>query len=62
MARPDGHLKLKLLKTLKVDHRHSRVREPKMPEDFVVHSLRHTMLTRFGLHGAFPAPPCVGWA
>jgi hypothetical protein len=34
-----------------LDHRHSRVREPKMAEDFVVHSLRHTMLTRFGLLG-----------
>ena len=34
------------------DHQHSKVRELlKMPEDFVVHSLRHTMLTRIGLLG-----------
>ena len=35
-----------------LDHQHSKVRELlKMPEDFVVHSLRHTMLTRLGLLG-----------
>lgn len=33
-------------------HQHSKVRELlKMPEDFVVHSLRHTMWTRIGLLG-----------
>jgi integrase len=35
-----------------LDHQHSKVRELlKLPEDFVVHSLRHTMLTRLGLLG-----------
>jgi integrase len=35
-----------------LDHQHSRVRESlKLPADFVVHSLRHTMLTRLGLLG-----------
>jgi integrase len=35
-----------------LDHQHSKVRELlKMSEDFVVHSLRHTMLTRIGLLG-----------
>jgi integrase len=35
-----------------LDHQHAKVRELlKMPEDFVVHSLRHTMLTRLGLLG-----------
>ncbi len=35
-----------------LDHQHAKVRELlKMPEDFVVHSLRHTMLTRIGLLG-----------
>jgi integrase len=35
-----------------LDHQHSKVRKLlKMPEDFVVHSLRHTMLTRLGLLG-----------
>jgi len=35
-----------------LDHQHSKVRELlKMPEDFVVHSLRNTMLTRLGLLG-----------
>jgi integrase len=35
-----------------LDHQHVNVRELlKMPEDFVVHSLRHTMLTRLGLLG-----------
>jgi integrase len=35
-----------------LDHQHSKVRELlKMPEDFVVHSLRHTMLTSPGLVG-----------
>jgi len=35
-----------------LEHQHSKVREfLKMPEDFVVHSLRHTMLTRLGLLG-----------
>ena len=33
-------------------HQHFIVRELlQMPEDFVVHSLRHTMLTRLGLLG-----------
>ena len=33
-------------------HQHVKVRELlKLPEDFVVHSLRHTMLTRLGLLG-----------
>jgi integrase len=36
-----------------LDHQHERVRETlKMPADFVVHGLRHTMLTRLGLSGA----------
>jgi integrase len=35
-----------------LDHQHVKVRELlKLPEDFVVHSLRHTMLTRLGLLG-----------
>jgi integrase len=35
-----------------LDHLHSKVRESlKMPADFVVHSLRHTMLTRLGMLG-----------
>ena len=35
-----------------LDHQHAKVRELlKLPEDFVVHSLRHTMLTRLGLLG-----------
>jgi integrase len=35
-----------------LDHQHANVRELlKMPEDFVVHSLRRTMLTRLGLLG-----------
>jgi integrase len=35
-----------------LDHQHAKVRELlKMPEDFVIHSLRHTMLTRLGLLG-----------
>ena len=35
-----------------LDHQHSKVRESlKLPADFVVHSLRHTMLTRLGLLG-----------
>jgi integrase len=35
-----------------LDHQHAKVRDLlKMPEDFVVHSLRHTMLTRLGLLG-----------
>src|ERR1039458_10147323 len=35
-----------------LDHQHAKVRELlKLPEDFVVHSLRHTMLTRLGLPG-----------
>lgn len=36
-----------------LDHQHSKVRQAlKLPEDFVVHSFRHTMLTRLGLSGA----------
>lgn len=36
-----------------VSHKHTAVRRQlKMPEDFVVHSLRHTMLTRLGAAGA----------
>jgi integrase len=36
-----------------VDHQHSDVREAlKLPSDFVIHSLRHTMLTRLGEAGA----------
>jgi integrase len=36
-----------------LDHQHLDVRMPlKLPEDFVVHSLRHTMLTRLGEAGA----------
>ena len=36
-----------------VDHQHSRVRDLlRLPADFVVHSLRHTMLTRLGESGA----------
>jgi integrase len=35
-----------------LDHVHAKVRESlKMPADFVVHSLRHTMLTRLGMLG-----------
>jgi integrase len=35
-----------------LDHQHAKVRKRlKLPEDFVVHSLRHTMLTRIGLLG-----------
>jgi integrase len=35
-----------------LDHLHAKVREAlKMPADFVVHSLRHTMLTRLGMLG-----------
>jgi integrase len=35
-----------------LDHQHAKVRDLlKMPKDFVVHSLRHTMLTRLGLLG-----------
>src|ERR1039458_4242887 len=34
------------------DHQHAKVRKRlKLPEDFVVHSLRHTMLTRLSLLG-----------
>ena len=34
------------------DHRHAKMRELlNLPEDFVVHSLRHTMSTRLGLLG-----------
>src|SRR5260370_25924182 len=34
------------------DHQHAKVRElSKLPEDFVVHSLRHTMSTRPGIDG-----------
>ena len=36
-----------------LDHQHSDVRTAlKLPEDFVIHSLRHTMLTRLGEAGA----------
>ena len=36
-----------------LDHQHSEVREVlKLPKDFVLHSLRHTMLTRLGEAGA----------
>jgi integrase len=36
-----------------LDHQHDRVREAlKLPKDFVIHSLRHTMLTRLGESGA----------
>jgi integrase len=36
-----------------IDHQHKRLREKlKLPEDFVIHSLRHTMLTRLGESGA----------
>jgi integrase len=36
-----------------LDHQHDRVREAlKLPRDFVMHSLRHTMLTRLGESGA----------
>jgi len=35
-----------------LDHLHGKVRESlKMPADFVVHSLVHTMLTRLGMLG-----------
>ena len=35
-----------------LDHQHSKVRESlKVPADFVVHSFRHTMLTRLGMLG-----------
>lgn len=36
-----------------IDHQHDKVRDTlKLPKDFVVHSLRHTMLTRLGEDGA----------
>ncbi|HTT62823.1 MAG TPA: tyrosine-type recombinase/integrase, partial [Bryobacteraceae bacterium] len=36
-----------------LDHQHDNVRTAlKMPADFVIHSLRHTMLTRLGEAGA----------
>ena len=36
-----------------LDHQHAEVRETlKLPKDFVIHSLRHTMLTRLGEAGA----------
>ena len=36
-----------------LDHQHDAVRAAlKLPEDFVIHSLRHTMLTRLGEAGA----------
>src|SRR5215471_18145089 len=36
-----------------LDHQHSEVRETfKLSDDFVIHSLRHTMLTRLGEAGA----------
>ena len=36
-----------------LDHQHIDVRTVlKLPEDFVIHSLRHTMLTRLGEAGA----------
>jgi len=36
-----------------IDHQHDDVRTAlKLPEDFVIHSLRHTMLTRIGEAGA----------
>jgi integrase len=39
--------------TSSLDHQHKRVREGlKMPEDFVLHSLRHTYGTRLGEAGA----------
>jgi integrase len=35
-----------------LDHQHRKVRESlRLPEDFVIHSLRHTMLTRMGEAG-----------
>ena len=37
----------------KLDKMHKRVREAlKLPKEFVLHSLRHTMLTRLGESGA----------
>jgi integrase len=39
--------------TSSLDHQHSDVRTAlELPDDFVVHSLRHTMLTRLGEAGA----------
>lgn len=36
-----------------LDHQHKRVRDLlRLPVDFVIHSLRHTMLTRLGESGA----------
>jgi len=36
-----------------LDHQHGRVREAlKLPKEFVIHSMRHTMLTRLGEAGA----------
>jgi integrase len=46
-----------------LDHQHARVREQlNMPADFVVHSLRHTMLSRLGMLGvdAFTIMKIVG--
>jgi len=35
-----------------LDHQHNRVREAlKLPQEFVIHSLRHTLLTRLGETG-----------
>ena len=35
-----------------LNHQHSQLREkPGLPDDFVIHSLRHTMLTRLGEAG-----------
>jgi len=36
-----------------LDHLHKKLRvDLQLPEDFVIHSLRHTLLTRFGETGA----------
>jgi len=36
-----------------LDHLHKKLREDlQLPKDFVIHSLRHTFLTRFGETGA----------
>jgi len=41
--------------TTSLDHQHAAVRRLlHLPKDFVVHSLRHTMLTRLGEAGADP--------
>ncbi len=42
-----------------LDHQHANVRTAlKLSAEFVIHSFRHTMLTRLGESGADPSPSC----